>query len=233
MIETDAVSRVFGPVRAVDNVTLTVKPGEVLCLLGANGAGKTTLVNILMGFVPPTSGRALVDGIDVAVRPADARMRLGYVPEQVGLYEHLSGLEHLRFFTQLAGQQRSDADLLEQLAHAGLSSADARRPVGGYSKGMRQKVALAVALARDVRALVLDEPLSGLDPKAALEFSSRLRELAGAGMAVLLTTHDLWRARETATEVGIMRAGRLVTRVPAGSVDGAALEALYLDIMRD
>ena len=231
MIETVSLGRTFGAVTALDDVSLTVAPGEVLCLLGANGAGKTTLINILMGFLAPSSGRALVDGLDVARHPTEARARLGYVPEQVRLYDHLTGVEHLRFFCRLAGLAPSDDDLLRRLAGAGLPAEAAHRPVSTYSKGMRQKVALAIALARDVGTLLLDEPLSGLDPKAALEFSARVRQLGRDGLAVLLTTHDLLRARETATHVGIMRAGRLAARVAADTLDGAALESLYLDTM--
>jgi ABC-2 type transport system ATP-binding protein len=156
---------------------------------------------------------------------------LGYVPELVQLYPNLSGLENLEYFTTLAGESLDRKTLLEQLERVGLEPAAADRRVALYSKGMRQKVGIAIALARRAKALLLDEPTSGLDPKAANELSELLASLSGAGVAVLMATHDLFRAKEVGHRVGIMRQGRLVSVLETASLGHADLERIYLEHM--
>jgi ABC-2 type transport system ATP-binding protein len=233
MLQTLALSKQFGATRALDAVSLTVEPGEIYCLLGANGAGKTTLVNVFLNFVDPSDGQALVDGLDVTRAPLATKQRLAYIPEQVMLYGALSGLENLRYFAALAtGRQAARAELLGLLAQAGLDATAADRRVATYSKGMRQKVGIAIALAKNAKALLLDEPTSGLDPKAAAEFAQLLREARDRGVAVLTTTHDLFHAKQNGTRIGIMRAGRLVAELRSEELSHADLEALYLEHMK-
>ncbi len=233
MLQTLALSKQFGATRALDAVSLKVEPGEIYCLLGANGAGKTTLVNVFLNFVDPSEGQALVDGMDVTREPLLTKQRLAYIPEQVMLYGALSGLEHLRYFAALAtGRQAPRAELLGLLAQAGLDTGAADRRVATYSKGMRQKVGIAIALAKNARALLLDEPTSGLDPKAAAEFSQLLRDARDRGVAVLTTTHDLFHAKQNGTRIGIMRAGSLVAELRSDELSHADLEALYLEHMK-
>jgi ABC-2 type transport system ATP-binding protein len=231
MIEIRNVHKRFGATEAVADVSLTVGPGEVLCLLGANGAGKTTLINICLGFTSPDRGGVSICGHDVAQDPAAARARIGYIPEQALLYDALTAIEHVRFFSDLSGARLSDGQIAVTLDAAGLDADAARRRVGTYSKGMRQKVALAIALSKRAPVLLLDEPLSGLDPKSAIELSDRLRRLSQDERAVLLTTHDLFRALDTATHIGIMRSGRMQRIVATGSLAYADLERLYLETM--
>lgn len=233
MLQTLALSKQFGATRALDDVSLKVEPGEIYCLLGANGAGKTTLVNVFLNFVDPSEGQALVDGMDVTREPLLTKQRLAYIPEQVMLYGALSGLENLRYFAALAtGRQAPRAELLGLLAQAGLDTGAADRRVATYSKGMRQKVGIAIALAKNARALLLDEPTSGLDPKAAAEFSQLLRDARDRGVAVLTTTHDLFHAKQNGTRIGIMRAGSLVAELRSDELSHADLEALYLEHMK-
>jgi len=233
MLQTLALSKQFGATRALDAVSLTVEPGEIYCLLGANGAGKTTLVNVFLNFVDPSDGQALVDGLDVTREPLATKQRLAYIPEQVMLYGALSGLENLRYFAALAtGRQAARAELLGLLAQAGLDATAADRRVSTYSKGMRQKVGIAIALAKNAKALLLDEPTSGLDPKAAAEFAQLLRDARDRGVAVLTTTHDLFHAKQNGTRIGIMRAGRLVAELRSEELSHADLEALYLEHMK-
>jgi ABC-2 type transport system ATP-binding protein len=233
MLEAHNLGRRFGNSWALHGLDLAVAPGEIQCLLGANGAGKTTTINLFLGFLEPSCGAAFVNGNEVARDPHVARAQLAYVPEQVSLYPTLTGLENLDYFTKLAGKG-ADAPRLEALLErVELARTAAHLPVERYSKGMRQKVGLAIALAKDARALLLDEPLSGLDPQAANEFCALLRKLADAGVAVLMATHDLFRAKELASRVGIMKGGRLLDNLAASDVSGAQLERIYLDHMRD
>jgi ABC-2 type transport system ATP-binding protein len=228
-----------GPVAALEALDLVVRAGEVLCLLGANGAGKTTTINCFLGFVAPTAGQALVDGLDVAAHPLETKRRLAYIPETVMLYRNLSGLENLAYLAELATGRRAPHEALAAwLREAGLDADAARRRVGTYSKGMRQKVGIALALAKGATALLLDEPTSGLDPKASNEFSALLARLSAstpgrAGAGILMATHDLFRAKESGTHVGIMRRGRLVAVHRTADLSHADLERLYLEHMRD
>ncbi len=232
MLQAHDLGRRFGDTWALQALDLEVAPGAIQCLLGANGAGKTTTINLFLGFLDPTRGAAYVNGTEVARDARAARSQLGYVPEQVSLYPTLTGLENLVYFTRLAGRSDSGAPRMRQLLdRVDLPAGAADVPVERYSKGMRQKVGLAIALAKHAHALLLDEPLSGLDPKAANEFCTLLLKLAGGGVAVLMATHDLFRAREVATRIGIMKRGRLLENLAAADVSHTQLERLYLDHM--
>jgi ABC-2 type transport system ATP-binding protein len=167
MLATEALTKRFNGATVVDALTLTIAPGELFALLGPNGAGKTTTINCLLGFLTPDSGRALVDGLDVAREPLATKRRLAYIPEQVNLYGYFSGVENLAYFSELAGHRYADTDLRHFLDEAGLQPEAHDRRVSGYSKGMRQKVGIAIALAKQAKALLLDEPTSGLDPSAS------------------------------------------------------------------
>ncbi|OAI22666.1 MULTISPECIES: ABC transporter ATP-binding protein [unclassified Methylosinus] len=218
---------------ALDRLNLHIPGGEAFCLLGPNGAGKTTTVNLFLNFIAPTSGQALVGGVDSAREPLEARRRLAYIPETVMLYGALTGLENLEYFTEISGGRRlARAELLALLGEAGLAEEAAFRRVSGYSKGMRQKVGVAVALARRAQALLLDEPTSGLDPLAANEFAALVEKLRKQGMAILMVTHDLFLAKQCGTRIGVMQAGRLVSVFGADDVDHLGLERAYLEQFR-
>lgn len=234
MLRTENLTKKFDNKRALDNLNLTVKSKEIVCLLGANGAGKTTTINLFLGFLDPTSGAAFVDDRNVAQNIEAARADLAYVPEQVSLYPVLTGLENLVYFNRLAGKDVPEPKVLRTyFDQVGLDQAAADAKVENYSKGMRQKVGLAIALAKGAKALLLDEPLSGLDPKAANEFCTLLRTLADNGTAVLMATHDLFRAKEVGDRIGIMKAGRLLDDLQASEINHNQLESIYLDHMHD
>ena len=233
MLEAAGLTKSYNGTKALDGLDLIIEQGQVFCLLGANGAGKTTTINLFLNFIEPTAGKARVDGLDVVEQPLETKKRLAYIPEQVMLYKNLTGLENLEYFTALAGHGEYGRDRLRQfLAEAGLPAEAAGRRVGEYSKGMRQKVGIAIAVAKQAKALLLDEPTSGLDPQASNEFSELLKRLSGQGVAVLMATHDLFRAKETGTHVGIMKRGRLVERLTTEEIGHADLEKLYLEHMR-
>ncbi|GAB3763864.1 ABC transporter ATP-binding protein [Spirosoma pomorum] len=213
---------------ALNGLNLTVSPGEIFCLLGQNGAGKTTTINLFLGFLQPTSGQALVNGLNVAEHPQQTKKHLAYLPETVLLYPNLSGLENLDFFASLAGFTLSTDELRGLLLRAGLQADAHTRPLGSYSKGMRQKVGIAIALAKQAKVLLLDEPTSGLDPKASNEFSDLLTQLSADGTAILMATHDIFRSKEVGTRIGIMRAGHLVETLPTTNLTANEFEAIYL-----
>jgi ABC-2 type transport system ATP-binding protein len=234
MLEAVHLTKRYNGVMALDDLTLSILPGDVFCLLGANGAGKTTTINLFLNFVEPTSGTARINGVNVTEHSLETKKYLAYIPETVMLYRNLTGLENLEYFSALAGHpDYTRMQLLDFLHQVGLNASTADKRVGVYSKGMRQKVGIAIALAKNAKALLLDEPTSGLDPKAANEFSSLLTRLSREGVAVLMATHDLFRAKESGTRVGIMKHGRLVRTLATDEVGHADLERIYLEHMHD
>jgi ABC-2 type transport system ATP-binding protein len=228
MLEARKLSKHFNGTAALEDLDLLIPRGEIFCLLGANGAGKTTTINLFLGFLAPTSGSATIDDLDVQKDPLGTKRLLAYIPEQVNLYRNLSGLENLAYFSELSGRKKSQSELLEVLRRVGLDETTARRRLRTYSKGMRQRVGIAIAVAKEARALLLDEPTSGLDPQAANEFAKLLSTLAAEGVAVLMATHDLFRAKEVGHRVGIMKHGRLVETLEVAKIAHLDLESIYL-----
>ncbi len=233
-LQATGLTKRYGNFTALDQLNLTVNRGEIVCLLGANGAGKTTTINLFLNFTDPSAGTACVAGIDVVQAPLESKRHLAYIPELVMLYRNLSGLENLGYFASLAtGRSFAREELVGYLRQAGLDADFVDRRVEGYSKGMRQKVGIALALAKNASTLLLDEPTSGLDPKASNEFSELLLMFRARGASILMATHDLFRAKETCDRIGIMKHGRLMQMLSASEVDHAELERIYLDHMRD
>lgn len=234
MLEAIHLTKAYNGIKALDALNLKIEPGEIFCLLGANGAGKTTTINLFLNFIEPTSGTAKIKGLDVVAQPLATKRHIAYIPEQVMLYKNLTGLENLEYFSALAGHDEySRAEFLGFFDQVGLQHEAAEKRVGAYSKGMRQKVGIAIALAKQAEALLLDEPTSGLDPKASNEFSALLKQLSVQGVAVLMATHDLFRAKESGARVGIMRRGKLRMTLKTKEIGHADLERLYLEHMQD
>jgi len=229
MLRAQHLSKYYQQFPALDQLDLQVEDGEIFCLLGANGAGKTTTINLFMGFIEASNGEVWID--DLRVRPGDTRIkeRIGYIPENVMLYPELSGLQNLAYLSQLSGKNYSKTQLADFLLQAGLQADAHQKSVKQYSKGMRQKVGIALTLAKSATALFLDEPTSGLDPLASNEFSQLLRQLSAQGVSILMVTHDLFRAKEVAQRVGIMKAGRLVEIINADEVSTSELERIYVE----
>ena len=218
------------PRPALDSLDLDVRDGEILFLLGANGAGKTTTLNCFLDFTTPSAGRAEVDDIVVADRPIDAKRRLAFLSENVATYGTLTARQNLRFFARLGGHppELSPVDTDDALAHVGLPPVSFDRPARELSKGMRQKLGVAVALARHAPNLLLDEPTSGLDPAAADDFMLLLAQLKRDGRAILMSTHDVFRARDYADRAAFLRAGRLVALLSHDELRQHDPHALYL-----
>lgn len=209
MIEIRNVSRRYGSVNALNDVSLTVEKGSILGLLGQNGAGKTTLLNIITGYLAPTEGSVRIDGFDPLLEPAQAKRRLGYLPEQPPLYDEMTVREYLCFAAALKDVKRSaiPAHVEEIMSLTGL--ADMRsRLVGHLSKGYRQRAGMAQALCGDPDVLVLDEPTVGLDPKQITEIRSLIRGL-GRGRTIVFSSHILSEVQQLCTHVVILDRGRV------------------------
>ncbi len=231
MIQTNNLTKTYGKFNAVENLSLQVNKGEILCLLGANGAGKSTTINMLLNFVSPTSGTAHIDGLDVVGNPIKTKQALTYIPENLMLYPTLTAVENLDYFTKLSGKRFNPKKLQAFLLEAGLQHEVHEKRVKTFSKGMRQKVGIALAIAKESRVLLLDEPTSGLDPKSSNEFIELLTRMKNDGVAILMATHDLFRAKEVSTHIGIMRSGGLQRYSESSDLSLKELEAIYLDIM--
>ncbi|MBX2964034.1 MAG: ABC transporter ATP-binding protein [Cyclobacteriaceae bacterium] len=231
MLQAKNLTKVYNGHPALSNVSFTVNPGEIFCLLGANGAGKTTTINLFLNFIEPSGGEAVIGEWSVAEEPLETKKLLAYIPENLMLYPNLTGLENLDYFSSLAGKKRTNEELESYLSEAGLQPDAVHKRVSNYSKGMRQKVGIAIALAKQAKILLLDEPTSGLDPKASNEFAALLKKLSQQGVATLMATHDLFRAKETGTHIGIMKEGKLVETLTTEQINHADLEKLYLQHM--
>ncbi len=229
ILRLDGVLKRFGERTALAGLDLRLAPGEVFALLGPNGAGKTTTINLILGFLRADEGSVRIAGVDSGSDPLGARSHVAYIPEQVALYPDMTGAENLRYFTTLAGLALDGPAIARLLSEAGLSDEAQRRKAGSYSKGMRQKVGIAVAVARKARLLLLDEPTSGLDPSASAEFSGMVRAAAARGTAVLMATHDLYRIKEVADRVGVLYGGRITDEIDPATLDHVELERLYIE----
>ena len=228
MLIAENLSKTYGDYKALNNLNLKLNKGEIFALLGQNGAGKSTTINIFLGFVKPTEGVAKINGISVVDHPEETKKYIAYIPETVLLYPNLTGIENLKFFSSLAGFDYDNEALTNFLSKAGLQSDAHHNRLGGYSKGMRQKVGIAIAIAKKAKVLLLDEPTSGLDPKASNEFSEILKELASEGTTIFMATHDIFRAKEVADRIGIMKRGNLISEINADEISANELEKLYL-----
>lgn len=207
-VQIEQVCKTYGTLRALSDVSLSLAPGTCTVLVGHNGAGKSTLIKLLLGLIAPDAGRVQVLGCSPTGRAAaEARRAIGYLPETVALYPALTGVETLAFYARLKGVSTSgNAALLERV---GLADA-AQRRVGGYSKGMRQRLALAQALLGAPRLMLLDEPTSGLDPASRGLFYDIVEELRAQGVAILLSTHALAELERHADRVVVMRHGHKI-----------------------
>lgn len=213
MIQTQDLTKRFDNFLAVDGVTIQLGAGQVLALLGPNGAGKTTTVRMLTSVLRPSSGWARVAGFDVVSQPAEVRARVGVLTEQHGLYARMRGDDYLDFFGQVYGlkthhRQQRIQSLLDQFG----MQEYAHRRISEYSKGMRQKLALARALLHEPPVLLLDEPTSAMDPESARLVRDAILELRSSERAIILCTHNLVEAEELADQIAIIRRGRIVAQ---------------------
>jgi ABC-2 type transport system ATP-binding protein len=236
MIEISRLSKRFGRKMAVDDLSLRIEPGEIFAILGPNGAGKTTTMKVLAGLLRPTSGVALVGGHDVVTDSVNAKRLLAYIPDEPYLYDKLTGREFMHFVGDLYGMKREQieeaaAELIEVFEMGSYLDELAE----GYSHGMKQRVVVSAALLHRPKALVIDEPTVGLDPRSAQHMRSLLRKLADEnGSSVFMSTHVLPVAEQLADRIGIMDHGRMVACASADEikdvVGAKSLEETFLKI---
>lgn len=228
IVAIDSLSVERGGRRVLDGLSLSIAGGEVYALLGGNGAGKSTTLAALLGFLKPVSGSLSVAGVDPSTDGEDARRKIAYLPENVALYEHLSARENVNYFLALAGETHSDEEKEAAFDAAGLQAEARDRRLSGFSKGMRQKVAIALAVVRQVPVLLLDEPTSGLDPRATADFNALVAKLRDRDTAILMVTHDLLGAADCADRIGFLDQGRIIEEVSrAEGYDVMALHRRY------
>ncbi|MCB1520046.1 MAG: ABC transporter ATP-binding protein [Hyphomicrobiaceae bacterium] len=225
---------------AVDNLSLTIRPGEFYALLGPNGAGKTTTLRMVAGLLTPDSGDIAITGIDVGEHPVEAKRVLAWVPDEPMIYDKLTPVEYLEF---VAGLWSMDGDVARAKADVLIDSLALTRHADercqGFSKGMKQKVALAGALIHDPKLIILDEPLTGLDARSARQVKEILRHLVSTGVTVIMTTHILEVAERMADRIGVIAKGRLIAegtldelRRDAGGA-GSSLEDIFLTLVEE
>jgi ABC-2 type transport system ATP-binding protein len=219
---------------ALDGLSFKVEPGEIFCMFGANGAGKTTTINLFLGFIPPTSGAALIEGIDVAKDPLKAKRHVAFVSENVMLYGNFTAIQNLDYFSKLAGKRTlAKKDYAAVLERVGLQKEAFDRRVKNFSKGMRQKLGIAIAVVKDAANVLLDEPTSGLDPQSGREFLEILVQMRDSGKSVFMSTHDIFRAKLIADRIGFMRRGKLVMMKTVQDLAHEDLTDLYIQYMEE
>ncbi len=209
-LEARSLSLVREGNAVLDGVCFAVQQGEIFALLGGNGAGKSSTLLTFLGFLEPSGGEVLVNGASVSSDVAAARNAIAYLPEAASLYGHMNAYENLDYFLDLAGKSAGRSEIDAALERVALPQEARKRRLQSYSKGMRQKTAIALALLRETPILLLDEPTSGLDPVAIDEFHDLVKALATGGQTILMVTHDVYGACQVADRVGLIRGGKLV-----------------------
>jgi ABC-2 type transport system ATP-binding protein len=216
MIKTENLTKEYNGKNAVDNLNLEVGDGEVFGFLGPNGAGKSTTILMLTGMIEPTSGICTIDGVNVALNPLKGKEILGYLPEDVGFYRNLTGYENLDYLGKFYPIEKSEREeRIERLLKSVRLNGVAQK-VGEYSRGMNQRLGLALALLNDPKVVILDEPTANLDPEGVLRYREIIKELEKEGKTVLICSHILSEVRAVCTTLGIISQGRLVAK---GSVE--------------
>ena len=235
MLEAKELTKTYEDgVMALDHLNLKVEAGEIFCMFGANGAGKTTAINLFLNFIPPTEGTVFLEGIDMIQEPLKAKDFVSFVSENVTLYGNFSAFQNIHYFTKLAGKRDLKRDdYANVMKRVGLQEDAFNMRTKNFSKGMRQKLGIAIAIIKDAPNIILDEPTSGLDPRSGQEFLVLLSELRDLGKSIFMSTHDIFRAKFVADRVGFMQKGKLVMLKTKEELAGEDLNQLYIEYMHE
>ncbi len=240
MIEIKSITKVYTKLKAVDNVDLDIREGELFSLLGPNGAGKTTLMKMIVGLLNPTSGDVQIDGHSIMKEPIAAKRFMGYIPDRPFVYEKLTGLEYILFVANMYhldgnGIEKRAKELLELFSLTGFLN----EMIEGYSHGMKQRLVFASAMIHEPKYLIVDEPMVGLDPRGIKLLKAIFRGMKKRGKAILMSTHDLYVAEQLSDRIGIINEGKIIAlgtaqqlREQAG-IKGGNLESVFLKLTHE
>ena len=232
MLRTEHLTKTYGSKKAVDDLTLHIRPGEIYGFIGHNGAGKTTTLKSCCGILQFEQGEIWVNGKSIRKDPLACKQDLAYIPDNPDLYEFLSGIQFLNFVADVYGVSRSDREAaVRRYGDMFQLTDDLAQPISAYSHGMKQKLAVMAALLHRPRLMMMDEPFVGLDPTAAHLLKGVMQELCSQGTAIFFSTHVLEVAEKLCDKVAIIRGGRLVASGPMENVKGdASLETVFLEL---
>lgn len=232
MLKIENLTKNYGEKRAVDNLSLHIRPGEIYGFIGHNGAGKTTTIKVCCGILQYDSGEIYVDGVSLKQNPLACKAKLAYIPDNPDLYEFMTGIQFLNFGADIFGVSSSDRQArIRRLADAFELTDDLAQPVSAYSHGMKQKLAIIAALLHDPKLIIMDEPFVGLDPKASHLLKELMREICDNGGAIFFSTHVLEVAEKLCDKVAIIKGGRLIKSGTMDEVRGdTSLENVFLEL---
>ncbi|MBQ8291398.1 MAG: ABC transporter ATP-binding protein [Clostridia bacterium] len=230
MLRIEHLSKSYGEKKAVDNLSLHIQEGEIYGFIGHNGAGKTTTLKACVGILGFEEGEIYVDGISVRKDPIEAKKRLAYIPDNPDLYAFMTGIQYLNFIADIYGVGKERTERIEKYGEIFSLTGDLAQPIGAYSHGMKQKLALISALMHEPKLLVMDEPFVGLDPKAAHSLKEIMRDICRRGGAIFFSTHVLDVAERLCDKVAIIKGGKLIKAGGMSEVKGdESLESAFLD----
>ena len=232
MLKIEHLTKIYGDKKAVDDLSLHIRPGEIYGFIGHNGAGKTTTIKSCAGILQFEQGEITIDGRSVKTDPLGCKQILAYIPDNPDLYEFLSGIKYLNFVADIFGVSKQDREArIEKYADLFELTGDLAQPISAYSHGMKQKLAIISALLHDPKLIIMDEPFVGLDPTAAYQVKGIMREHCGRGGAIFFSTHVLEVAEKLCDKVAIIKQGRLIASGTMDEVKGdQSLEAVFLEL---
>src|SRR5271157_2832638 len=228
-IRTEGLTKVYDGVKAVDSLSLNVNKGQVFGFLGPNGAGKTTTIGMMVGLIEPTEGKCFINDLEVTRNPMEAKRITGYLPDGVGFYSGLTARQNLKYFSKLYDMKGADARISELIEYVGLGKVE--KPVGSYSRGMKQRLGLAQALLNDPEVIFLDEPTNGLDPQGVIQFRKIIKELSKNGKTIFFSSHILEEVRHVCNNIGIISKGKIVAHGPPDEVRKRMSKDEYVTII--
>lgn len=235
MLQIRNLTKTYGTKKAVDDISLTIQPGEIYGFIGHNGAGKTTTIKASCGILQFDTGEIYVDGISIKENPLECKKKIAYIPDNPDLYEFLSGIKYLNFIADVYGISSTDREVrIKKYADLFELTSDLAQPISAYSHGMKQKLAIISALIHEPRLMILDEPFVGLDPKASHILKELMRELCNGGGSIFFSTHVLEVAEKLCDKIAIIKNGKLIVEGKTDEVKGdSTLEAVFLELEDD